>query len=178
MVLRLTPKRRASSLMLAPGLRARVTSSMHCSFTVWVLQGMSFSVGWDGVSVTHLFAHVLPICPVHTSPAGKGDFHEKMFAFLSWKPGRWHEATKGKNTYSSSLACFVLPVNALTPYPFLATCAVPLPQAGDGFPFVSIVIEMGRYLWPLDGNQYLRRLVRTQYLRRLGYNALSSLIIL
>lgn len=36
-------------------------------------------------------------------------------------------------------------------YPFLATCAVPLPQAGEGFPFVSIVIEMGRYLCPLDG---------------------------
>ena len=116
----------------------------------------------------------------------RGDFHEKMFAFLSWKPGRWHEATKGKNTYSSSLACFVLPVNALTPYPFLATCAVPIPQAGDGFPFVSIVIEMGRYLWPLDGSsndaawrgQCSFRLARTQYLRRLGYNALSSLIIL
>jgi len=33
-----------------------------CSFTVWVLQGMWLSVGWDGVSI--------PMCPVHTLGEG------------------------------------------------------------------------------------------------------------
>ena len=75
------------------------------------------------------------------SPAGKGDFHEKMFVFFSLKPGKCREATKGKNTCSSSLACFVLPTNALTPTLYLATCAVPLPQASEGFPFISTAIK-------------------------------------
>ena len=62
--------------------------------------------------------------------------------------------------------------------PFSRDVRCPAPASGRGFLFISTAIEMGRYLWPLGGNQYLRRLVRTQYLRRLGYNALSSLIIL
>ena len=37
-------------------------------------------------------------------------------------------------------------------YPFLAMHAVPLPQAGEDFPFVSTAIDMRRYLWPLDGS--------------------------
>ena len=36
---------------------AAITSSMRCSFTVRVLQGMGFSVSWDGGSVTYVFAH-------------------------------------------------------------------------------------------------------------------------
>lgn len=31
-------------------------------------------------------------------------------------------------------------------YPFLAPCAVPIPQAGEGSLFISTAIEMGRYL--------------------------------
>ena len=137
------------------------------------------------------------------SPAGKGDFHEKMFAFLSWKPGRWQEATKGKNTYSSSLACFVLPTNALTPTLFSlralsrsrkqARALSLFPQPLRWVDTYSRLI--GPVTAPLGTNpvstplgepsiyaawraQYLRRLARAQYLRRLGYNALSSLIIL
>ena len=102
--------------------------------------------------------------------------------------------TESKNTCSSSLACFVLPTNALTPTLF-SLRAVPLPQAGEGFPFISTAIKCwvdtysrltGPVMTPLGEPsiyaawraQYLCRLARTQYLRRLGYNALSSLIIL
>ena len=133
----------------------------------------------------------------------RGDFHEKMFAFLSWKPGRWQEATKGKNTYSSSLACFVLPTNALTPTLFSlralsrsrkqARALSLFPQPLRWVDTYSRLI--GPVTAPLGTNpvstplgepsiyaawraQYLRRLARAQYLRRLGYNALSSLIIL
>ena len=88
--------------------------------------------------------------------------------------------------------------------PFSRSVRCPAPASERGFLFVSIVIEMGRYLCPLDGTsndaawyepsiyaawyepsiyaawraQCLRRLARAQYLRRLGYNALFSLIIL
>ena len=79
------------------------------------------------------------------------------------------------------------------PFPCYVRC--PAPASGRGFLFISTAIEIGRYLEPLDRSsnctawyepsiyaawraQYLCRLARTQYLRRLGYNALSSLIIL
>ena len=45
------------------------------------------------------------------------------------------------------------------------------------FPLFPTALEMGRYLWPLDGPS-IDAAWRAQYLRRLGYNALSSLIIL
>ncbi|EHM55692.1 hypothetical protein HMPREF9080_00503 [Cardiobacterium valvarum F0432] len=49
---------------------------------------------------------------------GKRDSHEKCSHFFHGSPGSVHEATKGKNTCSFSLTCFVLPTNALTPILF------------------------------------------------------------
>mgnify|MGYP000870541793 CR=1 FL=1 len=90
-----------------------------------------------------------------------------------------------------------------SPYPFLTT-RCPAPASGRGFPFISTAIKCwvdtysrltGPVTAPLGTNpvftplggpgvyaawraRCLRRLARAQYLRRLGYNALSSLIIL
>ena len=61
------------------------------------------------------------------------------------------------------------------PFPRYVRC--PAPASGRGFLFISTAIEIGRYLWPLD-RPSVYAAWRTQYLHRLGYNALSSLIIL
>ena len=77
---------------------------------------------------------------------------KKMQAFFSWVPGRCREATEeGKKRLSAPLGEIRPADERPHPYPFLATRAVPVPQAGEGFIFVfsSVfsTIEMRGYLW-------------------------------
>ena len=62
---------------------------------------------------------------------------KKMPAFFSWVPGRCREATEeGKKRLSVPLDEIRPADERPHPYPFLATRAVPIPQADEGFLFV------------------------------------------
>ena len=66
---------------------------------------------------------------------------KKMPAFFSWVPGRCREATEeGKKSLSAPLDEIRPADERPHPYPFLATRAVPVPQAGEGILFVFSAI--------------------------------------
>ena len=66
---------------------------------------------------------------------------KKNACIFSWVPGRCREATEeGKKRLSVPLDEIRPADERPHPYPFLATRAVPVPQAGEGFLFVFSAI--------------------------------------
>ena len=76
---------------------------------------------------------------------------KKMPAFFSWVPGRCREATEeGKKRLSVPLDEMRPADERPHPYPFLATRAVPVPQAGEGFFFVfQLFLQLLRWQIPM-----------------------------